>query len=361
MVRRLRRARRALVRTTRRTQAIVEDAATGVIALDAQGRVALVNPRAESLLGREVPLGEPLADGDDPASELVRGVGLYFRDRLREATSEFQFDDRRIRVRARRITRAEGALGGAVLSLEDVTDELRSERILAWGEMARQVAHEVKNPLTPIRLSIQHIQRAHADGRPDFDEILSKNAEAMIKEIDRLAAIATSFSRFGAPSEAGAVPLEPVRVGAVVKEVLALYATDEGPIRFEGEIPPDLPSVHARESEMKEVLVNLLENARAAIEEQGTVRIEASAVEEGVVLSVVDDGSGIPPELLPRIFEPHFSTRSSGTGLGLAIVRRIVESWDAIVSVESQTGVGTSVHISLRPWSENGASPPGAA
>jgi PAS domain S-box-containing protein len=358
MVRRLRRARGALVRTTRRTQAIVEDAATGVIALDSQGRVTLVNPRAEALLGREVPVGETLADGDDPAGELVRWVQLYFRDRLHEAASEFQFDDRRIRVRARRIRRAEQALSGAVLSLEDVTDELRTERILAWGEMARQVAHEVKNPLTPIKLSIQHIQRARADRRQDFDEILNRNAEAMLREIDRLATIATSFSRFGAPREAGAAPLEPVRVGDVVREVLALYATDEGPIRFQGEVPPELPAVNARESEMKEVLVNLLENARAAIAREGTVRVGARALEEGVVLSVVDDGSGIPPELLPRVFEPHFSTRSSGTGLGLAIVRRLVESWDAIVSVESESGCGTSVHISLRPWSGNGRASP---
>jgi two-component system, NtrC family, nitrogen regulation sensor histidine kinase NtrY len=350
MVRRLRRARGDLVRQTRRTQAIVEDAATGVIALDAQARVTLVNPRAEALLGRDVPVGRRLSDAEGPAVELVRWVQLYFRDRLLEAASEFQFGERRIRVRARRITRGEGSAAGAVLSLEDVTDELRAERILAWGEMARQVAHEVKNPLTPIKLSIQHIQRARADRRPDFDDILTRNADAMLMEIERLAAIASSFSRFGAPTESGAAPLEPVRVDKVVAEVLALYSMGEGPIRFELDVPAELPSVRARESEMKEVLVNLLENARAAIEEEGTVCVEARAVEAGVVLRVRDDGSGIPSELLPRIFEPHFSTRSSGTGLGLAIVRRLVEAWDAAVSVESEVGRGTVIHIWLRPW-----------
>jgi signal transduction histidine kinase len=101
---------------------------------------------------------------------------------------------------------------------------------------------------------------------------------------------------------------------------------------------------------MKEVLVNLLENARAAIAQAGTVCVEARGVAEGVVLRVRDDGSGIPAELLPRIFEPHFSTRSSGTGLGLAIVRRLVESWEAAVSVESEMGRGTVIHIWLRAW-----------
>jgi two-component system nitrogen regulation sensor histidine kinase NtrY len=357
MVRRLRRARSALVRTTRRTQAIVEDAATGVIALDAQGPVALVNPRAESLLGRELPLGEPLADGDDPASELVRWVGLYFRDRLREATSEFQFDDRRIRVRARRITRAEGALGGAVLSLEDVTDELRSERILAWGEMARQVAHEVKNPLTPIKLSIQHVRRAWEDRRPDFGDILSRNAGAILGEIDRLASIASSFSRLGTPGAAGG-PLEPVALGGVVDEVMTLYDTGEGMVSFEQRVPPGLPPVTAREPEVKEVLVNLLENARAAIRERGRVVVEAHANGAGLELRVQDDGGGIPPELLPRVFEPHFSTRSTGTGLGLAIVKRLVESWGGAVAIDSTPGRGTTVTVRLRAWSDGGGGPP---
>jgi nitrogen fixation/metabolism regulation signal transduction histidine kinase len=89
------------------------------------------------------------------------------------------------------------------LSLEDVTDELRTERILAWGEMARQIAHVVRNPLTPMKLSIQHISRAWQDQRGDFDEILTRNADAMLREIDRLAATASSFSRFGAPPEVG--------------------------------------------------------------------------------------------------------------------------------------------------------------
>ena len=106
----------------------------------------------------------------------------------------------------------------------------------------------------------------------------------------------------------------------------------------------------ARVSEMKEVLVNLLENARAAIAEEGTVCVEAREVDGGVVLRVRDDGSGIPAELLPRIFEPHFSTRSSGAGLGLAIVRRLAESWEAAVSVESEVDVGTVIHIWLRVW-----------
>ncbi len=349
MVARLRGARRDLVRTTRRTQAIVEDAATGVIAFDPTGRVTLVNPMAVGLLGHEVAVGEPLAGVEGPAGEFVRWVRHYFRDALREAGAEFQLGARRIRVRARRISRA-GPLGGAVMSMEDVTDELRTERILAWGEMARQVAHEVKNPLTPIKLSVQHVLRAWADRRPDFDGILTRNADAMLREIDRLASIATSFSRFGAPGAAGEAPLEGVRLQDAVEEVLALYSAGDGAIDFERDIPAGLPPARARESEVKEVLVNLLENARAAIPERGTVRVEARPESAGVALVVRDDGVGIPRELLARVFEPHFSTRSAGTGLGLAIVRRLVDSWGGTVTLDSAPGRGTTVTIHLPVW-----------
>jgi len=349
MVLRIRRARRALLRTTRRTQAIVEEAATGVVALDAAGRVTLANPRAESLLREPIQVGSRLPGREGEAAELVRWVDLYFRDGIREATTEFQMGRRRIRVRARRVS-GEGPLGGAVLSLEDVTDELRTERVLAWGEMAQQVAHEVKNPLTPIKLSVQHLQRAWEDRRPDFGEILGKNVGVILKEIEHLAAIARSFSRFGAPKAAGALPLEAVSIPAVTDEVMNLYQGGEGALEFESMVPADLPLVRAREPELREVLVNLLENSRAAIPEEGRVVIEAEARTHSVELRVRDNGKGIPPELLARIFEPHFSTRSTGTGLGLAIVRRLVESWGGGVSAESQLGKGCTIHIAIPFW-----------
>jgi len=357
MVDRLAQTRRALLRSSRRTRAIVEEVATGVIALDRQGRVTLANPRAEQLLDTRLERGRPLpgpgdpSDPEGPRVALSTWIGDYFRDGLREGGTELSVGGRRIRVRARRIAR-KGPPGGAVISLEDVTDELRTERILAWGEMAQQVAHEVKNPLTPIKLGVQHIRRAWVDGHPDYEEILSRNVEAILIEIDRLAAIASSFSRFAAPSPAGLEPLERVRLDEVVGEVMDLYRAGGGPVRFEQADLGRIPPVLGRPGEVKEVLVNLLENARAALPQGGGVRVEAEEVEGQVELRVRDEGTGIPPELLPRIFEPHFSTRSTGTGLGLAIVRRLVESWGGSVSAESREGEGTVVRVRLRLGSE---------
>jgi nitrogen fixation/metabolism regulation signal transduction histidine kinase len=296
-------------------------------------------------------LGERMPRFDGPRGEFVEWVEGCLRDGLREATVEFNLGDRRIRVRAREVSRQDP--GGIVLSLEDITDELRTERILAWGEMARQVAHEVKNPLTPIKLSVQHIRRAWKDQKGEFETILERNVGAILKEIDRLAEIASGFSRFGAPAAAGAVPLEPVDVGAVARELLTLYRGGEGgPIDFAADIPEDLPRISARETELKEVLSNLLENARAAIEGDGSVVIEAVSMPTAVEIRVRDDGAGIPVDLMGRIFEPQFSTRSTGTGLGLAIVRKLVESWDGTVTAEVDRGEGTVIRLQLRPWTD---------
>lgn len=371
MVERLDTARAELLRTTRRTEAIVQDAATGVVALSSDAVVTLANERARTLLGLPLIVGErleaspsggtaaPGAGAPDAMSSDEGVIEVDFPEWMQtlldretvEASTELHRDGRRLRVRARRITQ-EAAPAGAVAIVEDVTDELRSERILAWGEMARQVAHEVKNPLTPIKLAVQHLRRAWDDGRGDFGRILETNADAMLREIDRLAEIASAFSRFGAPEADERGPVTAVQVGRVVDEVLALYSAGSGPVTFTSSIPPTLPPVLARAGEFKEVLVNLLENARAAVSEGGRVEISAAldpsvAPDARVRIMVADDGSGIPEELLPRIFEPHFSTRSTGTGLGLAIVHRLVESWGGSTGVRSYVGTGTTVTLDL--------------
>jgi signal transduction histidine kinase len=350
MVARLRRARRQLIRTTRRTQAIMEEAAVGMVALDPSGRVTMVNPRAVGLLETELQVGDPVPSSGPVGTQLAEWLELFLAREAEEADLELQPGDRRVRVRARRLG-SPGARGGAVVALEDVTDELRTERVLAWGEMARQVAHEVKNPLTPIKLSVQHIRRAWDDRNPEFDSILERNADAMLVEIERLATIAKSFSRFGAPSGPEVAPLTAVDVGAVVKDMLTLYEASEGPVVFDSRVADGLPLARARVSELKEVLVNLLENARNATREGGGVVVHALSAEEGgVLIRVVDDGAGIPEELMPKVFEPHFSSRTTGTGLGLAIVRRLVESWGGAVSLGSSPEEGTVVSLELLPW-----------
>jgi two-component system, NtrC family, nitrogen regulation sensor histidine kinase NtrY len=227
--------------------------------------------------------------------------------------------------------------------------EVRTARVLAWGEMARQVAHEIKNPLTPIKLAVQHLRRAHADKRPDFPQILERNVDSILREIDRLGEIARAFARFGTPREAAGA-LEPVRLQQVVEETLVLYRGGQDGLRYRTELEPDIPPVLARDGELREVLINLFENAREAADGHGQIRVSATPAGGGewVRLDVADTGAGIPEDQLPRIFEPQFSTRTSGTGLGLAIVRRLVESWGGEITADSTPGQGTTFHLRLR-------------
>jgi signal transduction histidine kinase len=346
------RAQRALIRGSRRTRTIVEEVATGVVAVDPQGRIVLANPRAEVLLGRSLarrmPLSEALrSDEESSLGGLTEWVQGFLDGEDEESREEFTLNDRRLRGRVRRIGGGRGRTG-AVVALEDVTDALRTERILAWGEMAQQVAHEVKNPLTPMKLGIQHIQRAWSDGHPDFDQILARNAQAILTEIERLAQVSSSFASFVAPVAGTDRPLEPVHLPRVLNEVLDLYAAGSGALTFRSFLPDDLPPVQARSDEFKEVLFNLFENARAALAGEGQVEVRCLEIAKTEIhLVVIDNGPGIPRQLLPRLFEPYFSTRATGTGLGLAIVHRLVTSWAGTVVVESTEGEGTQVHLRL--------------
>lgn len=347
MVLRLDETRRELVRTTRRTRAIVEEVATGVVAVNSAGQVTVVNPQAQALLDARLEPGDAL-----PREGRAGDVAGWLDDLRRgdptgpSVARVFDWDGRRVRGRAKRIAH-EGHPGGVVVNLEDVTDELRSERILAWGEMAKQAAHEMRNPLTPISLSVDHLRRAWNDRRPDFGRILETNVQVVLKEIDRLAAISRSFLRLASPGAGGAEPVVPVDAEAVASEVLDLYrGGGEMRIRVVGA----LPRVMCRPDELKEVLLNLIENSLAAMPEGGSITISAEQADEPgsrAAILVEDEGSGVPAALLSRIFEPKFSTRSTGTGLGLPIVRRLVESWDGAVDVESEAGKGTRVRLRL--------------
>jgi two-component system nitrogen regulation sensor histidine kinase NtrY len=277
------------------------------------------------------------------APAVVTRLARFLGTSQEEDGFEVVRNGRTLRGQLTRLTR-----GGAVLTLDDVTELARAQRVLAWGEMARQIAHEIKNPLTPIRLGVQHLRRAH--GRPDFPAVLEQNVSRILTEIDHLDEIARAFSRYGgAPEER--TPAEPTDVALVARDVVALETLGEGQVRWDLDVEAGLPPALARGDELREVLLNIFENARLADARVVRARVRRRTAADGdavVVIEVEDDGSGIAADVLPRIFEPHFSTRTSGSGLGLAITRRLVESWGGEVTIESELGRGTTVRVTLR-------------
>jgi signal transduction histidine kinase len=357
----VRRSQAALEEARQRTAQVLANVATGVMAVDPELRVTMANPRAEELLGSSLEPGDILTRATNvvwaPVWEAVQAFAAAPARPPEIVDREFEIAGRQIRVQL-------ASLGpspdGCVVALDDATALTRAARVLAWGEMARQVAHEIKNPLTPIRLGIQHLQRARevrggeragasSKGARDFDATLQETSERILAEIDRLDAIARAFSRFGAPA-AEQAPLEPVNLLVAAREVVQLYAlgrTGGGASEREMDLTVTGEAgrpASARKDEVKEVLVNLLENARNAGARTVTVRIS----DGGLRLDVEDDGRGVPPESLPRVFEPTFSTTSSGSGLGLAIAKRLVESWGGTITLTSQIGRGATVTIAFR-------------
>ena len=332
-------SRAALQEAQRRTESVLRDVASGVIAVDKDGRVMLANPGADALLGRQVTLGLTLRQLGET------GLAARTETFLAGTGAEDGFDEtingRQVRGS---LAHLERGTGGAVLTLEDVTELARAQRVLAWGEMARQVAHEIKNPLTPIRLGVQHLRRARGDSRVDFARIFEQNVERILAEIDRLDEIARAFSRYGM-SPAERLDPVPLDVGAITRDVVDLERMAADGVVWHLSAPVNPVMGLARDDELREVLLNVMENARQA--GANRIDVEVSAGPERVEVVVRDDGDGVAPEDLERIFEPRFSTRTSGSGLGLAISRNMVEAWGGRMHAEPASGRGTVMRISL--------------
>lgn len=227
---------------------------------------------------------------------------------------------------------------------------VRAEKEAAWRTMAQQVAHEIKNPLTPILLSAQQIARAHSDGHPRFDDMLEDGTQTIMEQCETLRRIAADFAAFASPRH----ERKPLDLGELIASVVTNYSrSDDPPIAVEAHLPAGpLPMVHADEEEVRRVLLNLFNNAVEAFGQRGG-RIDVSLAPQPtpdgfLVIRIQDDGPGIPPENEPRLFEPAFSTRTGGTGLGLAICRSIMERHDgSIEHVPTRPGEGTIFELRL--------------
>ena len=273
----------------------------------------------------------------DPIRQLTRATG-------RIARGDF---DARIAVRSSdELRRLVDAFNGMAAELKAQRDQLeRTHRLEAWAEMARQVAHEIKNPLTPIQLSAEHLRRVHADRGEPLGGVLDGCVTSILGQVRLLRQIASEFSSFASSPTARRTVADAAQL---VRDVVDPYRAGlEGRIEIVNDIRSSLPPVLVDPTLVARALANIVENALHAMPGKGSIHI-SSHVEDGwVSIRVKDSGVGMDAEALARVFEPYFSTKTTGTGLGLPIALRNIELSGGQIQVESQRGHGTAVTIKL--------------
>jgi signal transduction histidine kinase len=287
---------------------------------------------------------------------LGAAIGLSLAERIADPVRRLTLATRRIArgdFDARIAVRSADELKRLVDAFNRMAEELktqraqleRTHRLEAWAEMARQVAHEIKNPLTPIQLSAEHLRRVHEDRGEPMGPLLGTCVESILGQVRLLRQIAGEFSSFASSPTAKRAPADVVEL---VTEVIDPYRTGlSGRIAIENRVNGSLPRVIADRTLITRALANIVENALHAMPARGTLTIDA-AVDDGFVTLVIrDTGVGMDEESLARVFEPYFSTKAAGTGLGLPIARRNVEASGGTIEVTSAKGRGTTVTMKL--------------
>jgi nitrogen fixation/metabolism regulation signal transduction histidine kinase len=379
MTKRLRRAREdtersraAVERERERLAVILARLSTGVIAVDRELVLQRANAAAGSILGVELAAGV-----GRPLVELAADDGLLrqFIDELRARFSSGREEWReQIELRTDGVASGNRVLVCAcvplpqaedeplsyVIVFDDVTHLLQAQRDAAWGEVARRLAHEIKNPLTPIQLSAERLRRKLLPGLTAQDaEMLDRSTHTIVQQVESMKRMVNDFSEY---ARAPAMQLSAFDLNQLVTEVADLYRSQEAGVELSTDLAANAPPLEADRSRIRQILNNLLTNAFEALE---GVRPAAIAVRTevgefdgrtGLVLAVTDNGPGFQREMLGRIFDPYVTSKPRGTGLGLAIVKKIVEDHGGSIEAENRPEGGARVRVMLPLRNESKAS-----
>jgi two-component system nitrogen regulation sensor histidine kinase NtrY len=336
-------------------EAMLANIATGVISLNAEGEITTFNRAAERMLAMEAPsaIGQRFENalGDDNVADLRE---LMQRAKSRRAPLE---DELSLEVNGSRLTVAAhcsslrdsaGAYMGTVVVLDDLTELITAQKTAAWREVARRIAHEIRNPLTPIQLSAQRIARRYrrAAGAEGHFDVIEEGTRTILQEVDTLKGLVSEFSRY---ARMPTVSLVPSSLHDIIENGLLACASMHEGISVERQFSRAVPSIKADPDQLKRAFTNLFDNAVEAMEGEGTLRVSTSFDPEieTVRIEVADTGPGIKPEDKDRLFLPYFSRKRDGTGLGLAIVHQIVADHSGYVKVNDNRPRGTVFTIEL--------------
>ena len=348
------RSKQEIERRQQYMEIVLRNIAAGVISIDSEGLIRTINTSAERLLSlsaekvigrnyREVIIDKHLELATDSIKELLQSKHGTISKQI-----FLDLNGSRITLQLH-LTLLRGGNGeilGMVAVLDDLTQMMRAQRMAAWREVARRIAHEIKNPLTPIQLSAQRLRKRYLSRFSDDEKVFDECTEMIIKSVDDLKTLVNEFSNF---ARMPAIQPEPNDLNDLIRESLTLYQEAHLGVTFELSLDAAMPMLMIDRDQIKRVLINILENAVAALAEHGAVSLTTrfDDVLKMATISIADDGPGISPGDKPRLFEPYFSTKKSGTGLGLAIVSSIVTDHGGFVRIRDNIPHGAIFVVEL--------------
>ena len=331
-------AERALIAT------VLQNVAAGVISLDADGLVFTCNDAALAMLrqGPEDVLGKPASEAwsDEQRSRLAALVTAPLT--AHKTASELRLvlggEWNTFDVKVTEMHDDSGRMLGRVVVLEDLTELIEAQQIAAWSEAARRIAHEIKNPLTPIKLAAERLDRKRQAADPDLATAVADAVEIIVREVEAMKRMVDEFSRFARMPRP---QLADTDVRRLVEEVLHLYRDVKPGVEVAAAFAPDSEHAWIDGEQFRRALINLLDNAVEATEAPGSVRVEIAKPDGKLELKVSDTGRGVAPEARSKLFLPYYSTKGRGTGLGLAIVHRIVQDHHGTIRVDDNRPQGS--------------------
>lgn len=341
-------------------ETILARLSTGVIALEQNMTVRIANEAAGAILGHDFRgrEGESLPRIAEQNTLLHQFLDFY-QSRLQKGNTEWREqllldteNGRRTLVCACSVLPGSyGTTDGFVIVFDDITELLRAQRDAAWGEVARRLAHEIKNPLTPIKLSAERIRHRFLDVLPAADaELLDRATQTIVRQVEAMRDMVNAFSEYARAPQMNRTAID---LNRLISQVADLYPAHHGQPFIRLELAEDLPPISVDAVRMRQVLHNLIRNSLEALEDQRdpdvalSTRLLRGKKGRRVEILVRDNGPGFPAEDRDRIFEPYVTTKSKGTGLGLAIVRKLIDEHGGQVQIDSETSQGATVRILL--------------
>ncbi|MFG1463224.1 PAS domain-containing sensor histidine kinase [Xanthobacter sp. DSM 24535] len=336
------------------TEAVLSGVGAGVIGLDSDERVTILNRSAERLLGvKEADaLGHRLAEVVPETADLI-GEAEAGRERIVQGNITVQREGRE-RVFAVRVTTEQSSEAdhGWVVTLDDITALISAQRTSAWADVARRIAHEIKNPLTPIQLSAERLKRKYGKHITQDRDVFDQCTDTIIRQVGDIGRMVDEFSSFARMPKP---VVDSQDLAETLRQTLFLMKVGHPEVTFEADIPPSLPARFDRRL-ISQALTNILKNAAEAIEAvpaetlgKGLIRVKAEQSGEDLVVDVIDNGTGLPQEKRNRLLEPYVTTREKGTGLGLAIVGKIMEEHGGGIELyDSPDGRGAWIRLRMR-------------